>query len=657
VARRVATSEAARPATSSPPWSFANLAVRPGLTVGAADDPQAHKAARVTRMADPAPPRIVEAAAPTVQRACTACEDEAKLQRTCAACEDAAKVQRRGSWNVQPAGRASAGGQGAGQASRPRAPPSVDRALANPGRPLGGEIRSSMERRFGFDFGAIRIHTDSGGAGSAQDVRARAYTVGGDIVFGAGEYRPGSKDSEALLAHELVHTIQQGASKPLGAAATPAAGSAPGLSVSRMPQIQGAGAPGAAPSAASAAAGSTAAAPTMRAKLTVGASNDRYEQEADRIATQVMRMPDPAAQPATPCGAASGCGCRVGLPWTARPAAGRLQRLSYSPLFDDSATEDAATATSAAGPAAAAPAAAAAEAPAAATQQAKPDETAAGTVQTLQRAPMGGMDDGMGTGQPATAGAGSTPSGSHGGTLDRRQSMSLLDCIRVMGEDHADECRHQVLGTPRPTPPLCVPATDPTAADFTGTPPAKNRFAGKTDWHFAVAPTDWGFSIIRVFFDGATSWLKPAVTSSNRPRIIAGCQSAVAAGKSFHFTPSQQTCASSQQPDPSIQATTAAECETKIGAEFDRVAAIELARVLTHEQYHFRIACVMAGKGSEALKVSSPRPGDEIQHIVETKTRGLSTKYDTDTNHGCIAAKQAAWQTDIDAGLPTAKVP
>jgi hypothetical protein len=82
-----------------------------------------------------------------------------------------------------------------------------------------------------------------------------------------------------------------------------------------------------------------------------------------------------------------------------------------------------------------------------------------------------------------------------------------------------------------------------------------------------------------------------------------------------------------------------------------------LARVLTHEQYHFEIACVMAGRGSAALQVSSPSPAEDIRHTVETKTRSLSNQYDTATDHGCIAAKQAAWQTDIDGGLPTTKVP
>ena len=35
----------------------------------------------------------------------------------------------------------------------------------------------------------------------------------------------------------------------------------------------------------------------VQSKLTVGAPNDPYEQEADRIADVVMQMPEPALQP------------------------------------------------------------------------------------------------------------------------------------------------------------------------------------------------------------------------------------------------------------------------------------------------------------------------------------------------------------------------
>jgi outer membrane protein OmpA-like peptidoglycan-associated protein len=40
-------------------------------------------------------------------------------------------------------------------------------------------------------------------------VQARAYTLGSDIVFGAGEYAPETAAGQRLLAHELAHVVQQ----------------------------------------------------------------------------------------------------------------------------------------------------------------------------------------------------------------------------------------------------------------------------------------------------------------------------------------------------------------------------------------------------------------------------------------------------------------
>ncbi|MBN1204127.1 MAG: DUF4157 domain-containing protein [Myxococcaceae bacterium] len=58
----------------------------------------------------------------------------------------------------------------------------------------------------GFDFSRIRIHTDERAAASAREVRAHAYTVGSDIVFGEGQYQPSTAAGRHLLAHELAHT-------------------------------------------------------------------------------------------------------------------------------------------------------------------------------------------------------------------------------------------------------------------------------------------------------------------------------------------------------------------------------------------------------------------------------------------------------------------
>ena len=66
-----------------------------------------------------------------------------------------------------------------------------------------------MEPRFGHDFSRVRVHADTGAAESARAVDAQAYTVGSDVVFGTGQYRPQTGTGQRLLAHELAHVVQQ----------------------------------------------------------------------------------------------------------------------------------------------------------------------------------------------------------------------------------------------------------------------------------------------------------------------------------------------------------------------------------------------------------------------------------------------------------------
>ncbi len=102
-------------------------------------------------------------------------------------------------------------------------PPIVHEVLRSPGRPLDAATRAFMEPRFGHDFSHVRVHTDAQAAESARAVNALAYTVGRDVVFGAGQYMTGTGEGRQLLAHELTHVVQQG-----GASALVARISAPG---------------------------------------------------------------------------------------------------------------------------------------------------------------------------------------------------------------------------------------------------------------------------------------------------------------------------------------------------------------------------------------------------------------------------------------------
>jgi hypothetical protein len=77
------------------------------------------------------------------------------------------------------------------------------------GQPLDKQIADQMHEACGDSFGEVRIHTDALAARSAAMVGADAFTVGNDIVFGAGKYRLDSPGGIRLVAHELAHVVQQ----------------------------------------------------------------------------------------------------------------------------------------------------------------------------------------------------------------------------------------------------------------------------------------------------------------------------------------------------------------------------------------------------------------------------------------------------------------
>jgi uncharacterized protein DUF4157/putative RNase toxin 16 of polymorphic toxin system len=119
----------------------------------------------------------------------------ANLHRKCAECEEEEKLQGKET-KTQPT----------------FAPSVVHDVLSSPGEPLDTATRVFFEPRFGYDFSKVRIHADSLASESARVVSARAYTVGQDVVLGAGEPSPNTADCKKLLAHELTHVVQQDSS-------------------------------------------------------------------------------------------------------------------------------------------------------------------------------------------------------------------------------------------------------------------------------------------------------------------------------------------------------------------------------------------------------------------------------------------------------------
>ncbi|MEW6428987.1 MAG: DUF4157 domain-containing protein [Thermodesulfobacteriota bacterium] len=85
------------------------------------------------------------------------------------------------------------------------------RASMASGAPLPLSVRRFMEPRFGADFGRVRIHTSDRAAALNRRLNAQAFTVGSHIFFGENRYQPETDEGRHLIAHELTHTIQQGA--------------------------------------------------------------------------------------------------------------------------------------------------------------------------------------------------------------------------------------------------------------------------------------------------------------------------------------------------------------------------------------------------------------------------------------------------------------
>jgi hypothetical protein len=77
------------------------------------------------------------------------------------------------------------------------------------GRALDQSVSAQVGSALGDSLSDVRIHADERSAALARSVSARAFTVGSDIFFGPGEYRPATPDGRELLSHELVHVVQQ----------------------------------------------------------------------------------------------------------------------------------------------------------------------------------------------------------------------------------------------------------------------------------------------------------------------------------------------------------------------------------------------------------------------------------------------------------------
>ncbi|MBO9618712.1 MAG: DUF4157 domain-containing protein [Niabella sp.] len=176
------------------------------LEIGAVDDPLEKDA---DNMADKVM-RMPEQ--DFARRKCAHCEEEEKVQRKsigpllqkkCAHCEEEEQINRKPLTSFVQRKTAP----GAGWATD-----AVSATIASTkgsGNPLSGDTKSFMETRFDADFSDVKIHNGNNAAQLSSQLNAQAFTVGRDIYFNEGKYRPDTFTGRHLLAHELTHVMQQ----------------------------------------------------------------------------------------------------------------------------------------------------------------------------------------------------------------------------------------------------------------------------------------------------------------------------------------------------------------------------------------------------------------------------------------------------------------
>ncbi|MCO6490149.1 MAG: DUF4157 domain-containing protein [Phaeodactylibacter sp.] len=167
--------------------------IQPSLKVGVPDSPLEREADEMAERVQRMPQKqwaaaAVQVAPPAVQRQ----EEEEEVQAKFA--QRAPELQR------------SADG---GLSTTPQFSSRLKSSGA--GAPLPPASRKHMEGAFGANFSTVRIHTGTEAAQLSSGIGAHAFTHKNHIYFNAGAYNPSTPGGQFLLAHELTHTLQQGA--------------------------------------------------------------------------------------------------------------------------------------------------------------------------------------------------------------------------------------------------------------------------------------------------------------------------------------------------------------------------------------------------------------------------------------------------------------
>jgi hypothetical protein len=76
------------------------------------------------------------------------------------------------------------------------------------GRALPSDVAAQARRVVGQDVSALRVHDDRAADAFARTHRAEAVTVGRDVYFRQGRFRPREPEGFGLVAHEATHVAE-----------------------------------------------------------------------------------------------------------------------------------------------------------------------------------------------------------------------------------------------------------------------------------------------------------------------------------------------------------------------------------------------------------------------------------------------------------------
>ncbi|MBD3884272.1 DUF4157 domain-containing protein [Phormidium tenue FACHB-886] len=208
----------------------------------------------------------------------------------------------------------------------------------------------------------------------------------------------------------------------------------------------------------------------------------------------------------------------------------------------------------------------------------------------------------------------------------------------------------------------CVPNRALSWADFKGSP--SGSFSAETAYDIKLQVAN-GTASIAAIFNSSKSWVKSeyknpsSLTDTRCDKAISSCEDWFAENSSGTWGPLKKDvtkCAASVAYSASAIANSKSECSSVVGAECTRVAGLESTRLLSHEQTHFDIGCVIADKGTAALIAAPSGDQQNVLNRVKRAVKDQNKKYDDDTKHGCDSSAQSRWQSDVNSGLGSIKI-